>query len=62
MNNLKFIPEGWNNETTKLTKENWKNYKDRDETLQGIVSGCDDNYNLYIKFEMVYKGKFQEKK
>ncbi len=43
MNNLKFIPEGWNNETTKLTKENWKNYKDRDETLQGIVSGCDDN-------------------
>ena len=57
MNNLKFVPEGWNNETTKLTKENWKNYKDRDETLQGIVSGCDDNYNLYIKFENGLQGK-----
>lgn len=57
MNNLKFVPEGWNNETTKLTKENWKNYKDRDETLQGIVSGYDDNYNLYIKFENGLQGK-----
>ena len=27
MNNLKFVPEGWNNETTKLTKDNWKQYK-----------------------------------
>ena len=24
MNNLKFVPEGWNNETTKLTKDNIK--------------------------------------
>ena len=57
MNNLKFVPEGWNNETTKLTKDNWKQYKNQDATLQGIVNSCDDNCNLYIKFENGLQGK-----
>ena len=57
MNNLKFVPEGWNNETTKLTQDNWQEYKNQAATLQGIVNSCDDNCNLYIKFENGLQGK-----
>lgn len=57
MYNLKFLPEGWNNEITKITKENFETYKNQDATLQGIVSNCDDNYNLYINFEQGIKGE-----
>ena len=51
MNTLKFEPEGWNNEVTKLDERNWKSYKENNETLQGLVKRCDDNYNLYVKIE-----------
>ncbi len=57
MNNLQFEPEGWNNEITKLDKNNWKSYMENNETLQGLVKNCDDNYNLYIKFENGLTGK-----
>ena len=49
MNTLKFEPEGWDNEITKLDRNNWKSYKESNEILQGLVSKCDDSYNLYIK-------------
>lgn len=57
MNTLKFEPEGWDNEITKLDRSNWKSYKENNEILQGLVSKCDDNYNLYIKFEDGLVGK-----
>ena len=57
MNTLKFEPEGWDNEITKLDRNNWKSYKESNEILQGLVSNCDDNYNLYIKFEDGLVGK-----
>ena len=57
MNTLKFEPEGWNNEITKLDENNWKSYKENNKTLQGLVKRCDDNYNLYISFENGLVGK-----
>ena len=49
MNTFKFIPEGWNNEITKLeTVEDIKNCQENQITLQGLVKSCDENYNLYI--------------
>lgn len=57
MNTLKFEPEGWDNEITKLDRNNWKSYKESNEILQGLVSKCDDSYNLYIKFEDGLVGK-----
>ena len=49
MNTFKFIPEGWNNEITKLeTVEDIKNCQEKQITLQGLVKSCDENYNLYI--------------
>ncbi len=57
MNNLEFVPEGWNNEITKLNLNNWKNYKNNQEILQGLVTKCDNDYNLYINFENGLQGK-----
>ena len=51
MNSLKFKPEGWNNEITPLDQNNINNYIQTNETLQGLLKNCDDNYNLYIQFE-----------
>lgn len=51
MNTLKNKPEGWNNEITQLNFQNINSYIQTKETLQGIVNKCDDNYNLYVKFE-----------
>lgn len=51
MSTLKFMPEGWNNEITKLDKAHINEYIDNKETLQGLVKKCDENYNLYINFE-----------
>ena len=51
MNTFKFVPEGWNNEITKLDETNIEEYIQKKEILQGLVKECDDNYNLYINFE-----------
>lgn len=51
MNPLKFKPEGWNNEITPLDQNHINSYIQTNETLQGLVKECDDNYNLYIQFE-----------
>ena len=56
MNILKFVPEGWDNEITKLNRSNIKQYMENHETLQGLVKECDDNYNLYISFDNGLKG------
>ena len=51
MNTFKFLPEGWNNEITKVDKTNIEEYIHNREILQGLVKECDDNYNLHINFE-----------
>ena len=57
MNTLKFEPEGWNNEITKVDKNNLRTYMENDKTLQGLVRNCDDNYNLYVSFDNGLVGK-----
>ena len=56
MDILKFKPEGWNNEITKLDKNNIEEYIKTNETLQGLVEKCDENYNLSVKFENGLRG------
>ena len=51
METLKFKPEGWNNEVTPLDEENLSHYIETNETLQGLVKKCDNDYNLYVSFE-----------
>lgn len=51
MEQLKFKPEGWNNEITPVDKNNIKILEENKKTLQGLVKKCDDNYNLYIDFQ-----------
>ncbi len=51
MNQLKFRPEGWNHEITKLDMQHIKDYINTKEILQGVVKECDENYNLYISFQ-----------
>ena len=51
MKTLKFRPEGWNNEISKLNSKNIESYIESGEILQGLVKKCDDQYNLYVGFE-----------
>ena len=51
MNNIKFAPEGWNNEITKVDNQNMYTYFESKQILQGLVKTCDSNYNLHIQFE-----------
>lgn len=51
MNAIKFVPEGWNNEITKIDKDNLKGYIENKEILQGLVKECDSSYNLHVSFE-----------
>lgn len=47
----KFMPEGWENEVTELNGENVNKYFKEGNILQGLVKECDEQYNLYVKFE-----------
>ena len=51
MNTLRFMPEGWNNEITKLDINNVNQYIQTGDTLQGLVKECYEKYNLHVKFE-----------
>ena len=44
----RFMPEGWNVSSQELTKEQLTNAISTGEILQGKVSKCDSNYNLYV--------------
>lgn len=45
----KFIPEGWNHNIHQLSKEDFHIAYQNDTVLNGYVTKCDANYNLYIK-------------
>lgn len=44
----KFMPEGWNEEFSPFTVNILNSAKQNGEILQGRVSKCDSNYNLYV--------------
>lgn len=48
MNTLKILPEGWNNEITRIDLTDIGTYLEYKETLQGLVKKCDEKYNLYV--------------
>ena len=52
----RFMPEGWNVSSQELTKEQLTNAISTGEILQGKVSKCDSNYNLYVDFGDNLKG------
>lgn len=44
----RFIPEGWNEESSSYTTNVLDSARQTGEILQGKVSKCDSNYNLYV--------------
>ena len=56
MSIYKFVPEGWNNEITKIDSKNIKSYIDNKNILQGLVRECDSNYDLHVKFDEGIEG------
>ena len=51
-----FLPEGWNNDITKIDIDNINKYIKEETILQGIVKKCDSEYNLHINFENGIEG------
>ena len=50
-----FMPEGWTNLVSTLDKSNIQDAIDNQTVLQGIVTNCDEKYNLHIDLGN-YKG------
>ena len=46
----RFIPEGWKEEATPVSKEILNSAIQDGNVIQGFVSDCDSNYNLHINF------------
>lgn len=44
-----FMPEGWLDQAVTLQPNDISKYMENNETLQGIVKECDNNYNLHIQ-------------
>lgn len=52
----KFIPEGWKLTNEEICMNDLKEAIDTHKVLQGLVSKCDENYNLHINFSDNIKG------
>jgi len=52
----KFIPEGWNNETEPISKKRINEAYINGAIMNGIVTKCDSNYNLYVDIGEDMKG------
>jgi small subunit ribosomal protein S1 len=48
MENQKFIPEGWDNTQVNYTCKDVENAMSQGAILQGLVTKCDDSYNLHV--------------
>lgn len=48
MEKQKFMPEGWQMETASFTQENLEIAFKNGNIMQGFVTKCDSNYNLYV--------------
>lgn len=51
MKTFNFVPEGFNNEITKIERININKYIEEGQVLQALVKECDSDYNLHIKFD-----------
>jgi len=51
----KFIPEGWEN-TPKVTTEEIEYALENNTIMQGLVTKCDSNYNLYVNLGENFTG------
>ena len=47
MESQKFVPEGWNPKE-EYTLKQLEDAKLTGKTMEGIVTSCDENYNLYV--------------
>lgn len=52
----KFIPEGWEENPKNISKESLNSAINDGKVMQGFVSKCDSNYNLYVDFGDNLKG------
>lgn len=50
MNTNKFMPEGWNDIQTNLDINSARECMQNNETLQGFVNTCDEEFNLHLNF------------
>lgn len=48
MNEQKFMPEGWRTENIQFTQGSLENAYKNGDIVQGFVTKCDSNYNLYV--------------
>lgn len=44
----RFIPEGWKSEIGSFSMEGLNAAKKTGEIMEGLVTKCDSNYNLYV--------------
>ena len=56
MNEQKFMPEGWKTENMQFTQGILENAYKNGEIVQGFVTKCDSNYNLYVDLGEKIKG------
>ena len=49
MEKQRFIPEGWNHIAKPITPLELTKAYETGEIMQGLVTKCDTNYNLYVK-------------
>ncbi len=52
----KFIPEGWETNLKSFSKSEVKEVAEKGEIIQGRVTKCDSNYNLYVDLGNEIKG------
>lgn len=52
----KFIPEGWFKESKKINEDTLDKAIRTQETLEGKVIKCDENFNLHLQFDNNVKG------
>lgn len=52
----RFVPEGWNEDKFKYTKEEIKNALEQDIVLQGRIDNLDKNHNAYLSIGENLKG------
>lgn len=57
----KFIPEGWKNTEEEININMLKNAMQTGKIMQGIVSKCDENYDLHINFSNNIEGIIPKK-
>ena len=56
MENQKFVPEGWVEACSPMTKEMVQMAMQNGQIMNGYVTGCDENYNLYVDLGNQMKG------